>query len=104
MKDIRNSADLADIKQPTSLPAEDEFFGGMKDPTTASIKGLCGDEMDSMWSSGTTGWRMFATAPKAAARSGQVGDEIILCLTARLLTKVPASSQYAVFMRTVTTE
>jgi nitrogen fixation NifU-like protein len=47
MNDIRNAADSADVKQPTGLPAEDGFFGRMNDPTAAaSIKGLCGDEME----------------------------------------------------------
>jgi len=46
MNDIRNAADSAD-KQLTGLPAEDGFFGRMNDPTAAaSIKGLCGDEME----------------------------------------------------------
>ena len=34
-------------KQPPDNAAEDEFFGRMNDPTAAaSIKGLCGDEME----------------------------------------------------------
>ncbi len=47
MNDIGNAAAPADVKQPQGLPAEDEFFGRMNDPTAAaSIKGVCGDEME----------------------------------------------------------
>lgn len=41
MNDIGNAADPANVNQPTGLPAEDEFFGRMNDPTAAaSVKGF----------------------------------------------------------------
>ena len=39
--------DHGNVKQSTKVPAVDEFFGRMNDPTaSASIRGLCGDEME----------------------------------------------------------
>jgi len=47
MNDIRNVAGPTNLGQPMGIPVEDEFFGRMNDPTAAaSIKGLCGDEME----------------------------------------------------------
>ena len=47
MNDIRNVAGPTNLEQAMGIPAEDEFFGRMNDPTaSASIKGLCGDEME----------------------------------------------------------
>ena len=46
-KAMTDTPDPSDAGRATAPPADDDYFGRMNDPTAAaSLKGLCGDEME----------------------------------------------------------